>query len=131
MRGKQLVAGALSILSATAVLSTAACSHNPYEMGGQVVPANAIVVHVTNQNFLDMDVYAVSSGLATRIGTVTGSSSRDFVVDASMANQDFRIVASPIGGNGRASTGNIAVSAGQTVDFTIGSVLRNSTVFIR
>jgi hypothetical protein len=131
MRGKQLVVGLISILSAGAVLTTTACSHNAYEAGGEVVPANSIVIHVNNQNFLDMDVYAVASGLATRIGTVTGNSSRDFVVDASMANQDFRVVATPIGGNGRASTGNIAVSAGQTVDFTIGSLLRNSTVFIR
>jgi hypothetical protein len=130
MRGKQLVIGFFSIVSMGAVLSTAACSRSN-ELGGEIAPANAVVVHVSNQNFLDMDVYAVSAGLATRIGTVTGNSSRDFVIDASMTNQDFRIVASPIGGNGRASTGTIAVSAGQTVDFTIGSILRNSTVFVR
>jgi hypothetical protein len=130
MRGKKLIVGFFSIVSMGAILSTAACSRSN-ELGGQIAPANAVVVHVNNQNFLDMDVYAVSASLATRMGTVSGNSSRDFVVDASMTNQDFRVVASPIGGNGRASTGTISVSAGQTVDFTIGSILRNSTVFIR
>jgi hypothetical protein len=130
MRGKQLIIGLFSVVSMGAVLSTAGCSRNN-ELGGEIAPANAVVVHVNNQNFLDMDVYAVSAGLATRIGTVSGNSSRDFVVDAGMTNQDFRIVASPIGGNGRASTGTISVGAGQTVDFTIGSIMRNSTVFIR
>ena len=78
-----------------------------------------------------MDVYAVSAGLATRLGTVTGNSSRNFVLDPTVATPDLRIVATPIGGNGRASTGQVLAAPGQTIDFTIGSVLRNSTVFIR
>jgi hypothetical protein len=130
MRGKQLLIGLFSVVSAGAMLTTTACAHNQYE-AGEVVPSNAVVIHVKNDNFLDMDVYAVSSGLATRLGSVTGSSARDFVVDASMAYSDFRVVATPIGGNGRASTGTINVSAGQTVDFTVGSILKNSTVYIR
>ena len=130
MRGKQLVVGLFSIFATGAVLSTAACSHN-YEAGGQLAPENAIMVQVHNQNFLDMDVYAVSEGLATRLGTVTGNSSRSFVVDPSMATRDFSIVATPIGGMGRASTGMLNVGVGQTVDFTIGVSLRNSTVFIK
>lgn len=130
MRGKQLLVGLFTIFSAGAVLTTTACSHN-YEAGGQLAPENSIALRVNNQNFLDMDVYAVSEGLATRLGSVTGNSSRTFVVDPSLATTDFRIVATPIGGTGRASTGSIMPAAGQTVDFTIGSILRNSTVFIR
>ena len=86
---------------------------------------------VTNQNFLDMDVYAVSDGLATRLGTVNGNNTRNFMLNASLATRDLRIVATPIGGNGRASTGEVLVSPGQTIDFKIGSTLRNSTVSIR
>ena len=130
MRGKQFLIAAFSVFSGVALMSTTACSRTN-TLGGEVAPANAIFVHVNNQNFLDMDVYAVGSGLATRIGTVTGNSARDFVVDASMATTNFSIVATPIGGNGRASSGNIQVGPGQTVDFTIGSIMRNSTVFIR
>jgi len=128
MRRKYLLVG---IIAATSSLSgLAACSHTN-EAGGEVAPSTALGLHVKNENFMDMDVYAVSDGLATRLGTVTGNGSRNFGLDASLANQDFRIVATPIGGNGRASSGSIAVAPGQTIDFTIGSVLRNSRVFIR
>lgn len=128
MRGKRFLIG---LFAATATIPAAsACSHTQ-EAGGEVAPASAIGLHVKNENFLDMDVYAVSDGLATRLGTVSGNGSRNFVLDGSMAVQDFRIVATPIGGNGRASTGSVTVSPGQTIEFTIGSTLRNSTVFIR
>lgn len=118
-----------TLLSALAT-GPIACSHTQ-EAGGEVAPARAIGLRVRNNNFLDMDVYAVSYGLATRLGTVTGNSSRNFVLDASLATQDLQIVATPIGGNGRASTGVVTIAPGQTIDFTIGSVLRNSTVTIR
>jgi len=128
MRGKYFVVGLMAATST--VFGVGACSRTN-EAAGEVAPASAIGLHVKNENFLDMDVYAVSDGLATRLGTVTGNGSRDFMLDASLAAQDLRIVATPIGGNGRASTGLIAVTPGQTIDFTIGSSLRNSTVFIR
>ena len=122
----------IGLFAAAATLSgAAACSHNTYEAGGEVAPANSVGLRVSNQNFLDMDVYAVSQGISTRLGTVTGSSTRTFILPPSYATQDLQIVAAPIGGTGRATTGPIAVSAGQTIDFRVGSVLTNSTVFIR
>jgi hypothetical protein len=131
MMMKRTAVGALSF-TLVASLSTVpvACSR-ANEAAGEVAPARAIGLRVRNDNFLDMDVYVVSDALATRLGTVTGNSSRNFVLDASLATQDLRIVATPIGGNGRASTGLVTVAPGQTIDFTIGSVLRNSTVTIR
>jgi hypothetical protein len=127
MRGKRFLIG-LIVATAT-VPAIGACSH-PNELAGELAPANTVDLHVKNENFLDMDVFAVMDGQATRLGTVTGNGSRNFVVDATLGVRDFRIVATPIGGTGRA-TGSIAAAAGQTIDFTIGSVLRNSTVFIR
>jgi hypothetical protein len=111
-------------------LGAASCSRTG-QAAGEVAPAAAVGLRVKNNNFLDMDVYAVSAGLATRLGTVTGNSSRNFVLDPSLATPDLHIVATPIGGNGRASTGQVLVSPGQTIDFTIGAILQNSTVFIR
>jgi len=43
----------------------------------------------------------------------------------------LRIVATPMGGNGRASSGEVIVSPGQTIEFKIGSILRNSSVSVR
>jgi hypothetical protein len=87
---------------------------------------------VQNQNFDDIDVCAVAGGLATRIGTVTGNSTARFGLSDVLYNMpDFRIVATPIGGNGRASTGPISVSSGQTIQFTIAPVARMSSVMVR
>jgi hypothetical protein len=129
MRAKQLLIG---LFGAGAVLSTGtACAHNSGEAAGDVAPANAIGILVKNNNFLDVDVYAVADGVPTRLGTVTGNSKRSFAIDPSFATQNFGIVATPIGGSGRASTGNVLVSAGQTVEFTVGSTLANSSVVVR
>jgi hypothetical protein len=129
MRGLRLMVGLLAI--GATLGSASACSRNQFEAAGDVAPANMIGVHVQNDNFLDVDVYAVSEGLSTRLGSVTGNSSHMFAIDASLAAQDLRIVATPIGGNGRASTGSINVSPGQTIEFRVGSTLRNSSVVIR
>ncbi|HEY2065157.1 MAG TPA: hypothetical protein VGG84_04310 [Gemmatimonadaceae bacterium] len=114
-----------------ALSGAAACrSASPYDVA-EAQPGNITLV-VRNNNFNDVDVYAVSSGLATRIGTVTGNSSATFTLNPSLVSPtDFRIVATPIGGNGRASTGPINVSQGQTIEFTVGPVLSQSTVSIR
>ena len=128
MRGGRFLIG---LLAMTATLSAASACSRSYQAGGELAPQSAITLHVQNDNFLDMDVYAVSEGLPTRLGTVTGTSSRNFVVDPSLATQDFRIIATPIGGSGRASTGAVLVSPGQTIDFRIGSILSNSSVMIR
>jgi len=128
MRGTRVLIG---LLAASATLSAATACSRPNEAAGELSPATSIGLDVTNQNFLDMDVYVVSEGLATRLGTVSGNGSRHFMLNPSVASQDLRIVATPIGGNGRASSGTIAVGPGQTIDFKIGSSLRNSTVDIR
>jgi hypothetical protein len=129
MRRLRVWAGVFSI--AAGLPMAGACAHTG-QASGDVAPTAAIGLRVRNDNFLDMDVYGVSAGLATRLGTVTGNTTRNFVLDASMADgRDFSVVATPIGGNGRASTGTIAVSPGQTIDFKIGSTLRNSSVIIR
>ena len=128
MRGKQFLIG---LFSAGAVLGSAtACSHTN-ELGGELAPASAIGVSVRNDNFLDVDVYAVSDGVPTRLGTVTGNGRGVFAIDPSFATRDLAIIARPIGGSGLASSGRVLVSAGQTIQFTVGSTLNNSTVVIR
>src|ERR1043166_8853214 len=115
MRGKGLVIGLFSV--GALLTSGSACSRNN-ELGGDISPSEAITLQVRNNNFLDMDVYAVSQGLATRVGTVTGNSARTFVLSSSLSSAtDFRIVATPLRGNGRASTGSVNVAPGQTLEF--------------
>jgi hypothetical protein len=87
---------------------------------------------VQNQNFYDMDLYVVSEGVATRVGDVSGNSTARFRLDPSFfPSAELRIVATPVGGNGRAFSGPLNVGPGQTIVFTIGSVLRQSSATIR
>ena len=98
---------------------------------GAVAAEGAITVRVQNENFADMNVYVVSEGLATRLGTVTGLTSSTFTLDPSFApSSELRIVATPIGGNGRASSGALVVQPGQTIDFRIASILRQSSASV-
>ena len=59
----------IALLVASATVPISACSRTT-QAAGDLAPAASIGLSVTNQNFLDMDVYAVSDGLATRLGTV-------------------------------------------------------------
>lgn len=105
-------------------------SSNAYDIDA-AEPDHATLV-VKNDNFLDVDVYAVSSGLATRVGSVSGLTTKQFALASTLYTaSDFRIVATPIGGNGRASTGALMVHGGQTVEFTIGTRLASSHASIR
>jgi hypothetical protein len=127
MRSKYL---AFAFMVAVAAVPATACSRS-YTEGGEVAPSGALTLHIANDNFLDMDVFAVVDGVSNRIGTVTGSGKHDFTISSAMANRDLRIIATPIGGPGRASTGVLNVSLGQEIDFRIGSVLSQSSVIVR
>jgi hypothetical protein len=120
---------ALALASCLVSAASACRSAGPYDVTQQ---ANTATLVVQNQNFNDVDIYAVAGGLATRIGTVTGNSTARFGLSEPLYTApDFRIVATPIGGNGRASTGPLVVSPGQTIEFTVAPVLRMSSVMLR
>jgi hypothetical protein len=92
----------------------------------------AVGLVVQNQNFYDMDLYIVSEGLSTRIGDVSGNSTARFTLDPSFfPTSELRVIGTPVGGNGRASSGPLTVAPGQTITFTIGAVLRQSSAIVR
>lgn len=119
------------VLAALVLAAAPACrSANPWSTDEQ--QSDAVRLVVRNNNFADMDIWAVGDGLPTRIGTVTGNSSGSFALNSSLYSAtDFRVVATPIGGNGRAGSGPLVVRNGQTIEFTINPQLRLSTAMIR
>lgn len=126
MYAKHVVAGSLLFF-----LAIGGCHHGAFN-NAPAGTQGAVGLVVQNQNFYDMDLYVVSEGLATRIGEVGGNSSAHFTLDPSFfPSSDFRIIATPVGGNGRASSGPLSVGAGQTINFTIAPVLRQSSASIR
>jgi hypothetical protein len=119
------------MLGAAAAMSVAACAHPNQLADEDATPDAPIGVRVQNQNFNDMDVFAVSGGMARRLGMVIGAGTGTFSLDPSYAVRPLYIVATPIGGFGRASTGQLNLAAGDTVEFTVGIRLANSGVLIR
>jgi hypothetical protein len=119
---------ALSLL----LLAASACVHHPQgEEEDQPVKGPPVLVHIRNENFLDMNVFVVVSGVNRRLGTVSGNSTGDFSIDWGLTiGQSITLLAVPIGGRGSASSGSLSIGLGQMIDFTVAPVLRQSTVSV-
>ena len=133
MKGLVAVAALGAALATTQSCASSGTTVSNQAAGVLASNPNSAVLNVTDNNFQDMDVFAVLDGVSSRLGTVTGAGgSRMFVLDpAYLATGRLAIVATPIGGGGRASTGLIMVSRGDEVVFTIQPQLSTSSVFIR
>jgi hypothetical protein len=113
------------------VAALVGCSRNQVDTGEDYRP-DPIPVHVRNENFLDMNVYVVVSGVARRLGMVTGNSAGDFKIGWSVVNgQSIILRAVPIGGSGSVTSQALSVGEGQEIDFKIASTLRQSTAIVR
>jgi hypothetical protein len=113
------------------VAALVGCSRNQVDTGEDYRP-DPIPVHVRNENFLDMNVYVIVSGVARRLGMVTGNSAGDFKIGWSVVNgQSIILRAVPIGGNGSVTSQALSVGEGQEIDFKIASALRQSTAIVR
>lgn len=88
------------------------------------------LIQVTNNNWLDMAVYAVRNGLRMRLGTVNSLNTETFTVPRALMTgaSAFQLVADPIGSSGTFQTQSISVWPGQTVKFQIENQLGISNV---
>ncbi len=117
-----------------ALIVLGACAHNQSaEMDMEDEPDHEpIRVHVRNENFLDMNISVVSSGIARRLGQVTGNGVGDFTIAYSVANgQSIAVRATPIGGSGSYTSPNLSVGGGQMVEVRLAASLRQSTTVVR
>jgi hypothetical protein len=118
-----------------ALMSLTACTSSMERTGsaaGEVAANDAVSVLVMNNNYNDVNVYAVRGGERIRLGTVTGNSSSTLTMDRAIYGvNDVSLVAIPIGGFGAARSGRLSLTAGDTVEFRIMQVLDQSNVFVR
>ncbi|HEU4642313.1 MAG TPA: hypothetical protein VFS44_07635 [Gemmatimonadaceae bacterium] len=126
------------LVLAAAAAGLAACATSPRAVttqsaSGEVAGnAEAVSLVVRNDNFADMDVYAIANGESRRVGMVTGNKTARFRLDPSLyPSGQVSLVAKPVGGRGLASTGPVNVIRGQTVQFTIAPRLEQSSVEVR
>jgi len=126
-----MIAKRVTAITSLLLTFAAGCHHGAFT-NTPVGTQGAVGLVVQNQNFYDMDLYVVSEGVATRVGDVSGNTTARFTLDPSFfPSSELRIIATPVGGNGRASSGPLNVAPGQTIMFTIAPVLRQSSASIR
>lgn len=87
----------------------------------QPAPEHAATVRVENNNWQDVDVYAIRSGQKIRLGMVTSMTSTDFALPASLltGSPNVQLYIHPIGTNGGYLSQSMLVAAGQTIDLRV------------
>jgi hypothetical protein len=121
-------------LAVLALVMLGACTHNQSaEMDQEPeLEREPIHLHVRNENFLDMNIAVISSGVARRLGQVSGNGVGDFNINYNLANgQSIAVRATPIGGNTLYTSPNLSVAGGQMIDLRIASTLRQSSTVVR
>ncbi len=112
-----------------ALVSSACANHNANEQPAPRMPP--IPVHVRNENFLDMNVAAVVTGVSHRLGTVSGNGSANFQIAWNLVqSESFTLMATPIGGAGRFVSPAVNIGQDQEIEMRIGSDVRQSTVVV-
>jgi hypothetical protein len=127
--------------AALAALTAAGCVHEPLAgpataRATSAAPAagtGTARLVVQNQNFADMKVYAARSGsVAARLGMATGLSTTTFAIPPSLFyDGTLELVVRPIGGTSVTGSGQLLVSSGQTITFTIQPLLPASMATVR
>jgi hypothetical protein len=113
------------------LVATAACKSRPQTGPELDARPEPIPVHVKNENFLDMNIAVVVSGVSRRLGNVVGNGSGDFTIDGNLAlGQTLYLTATPIGGRGQATSGGLSIAPGQMIEFIVASTLRQSVATV-
>lgn len=116
-------------------LGTAACASpgrtSSNRLGKPAADASAMV-RVANHNFSDVTVYVVQSGMRSRLGLVTGLTTRRFSLPqgVSLVGGDIRIFADPVGDAQTYLSPPVRLAPGQALDLTLGAILNLSSVSV-
>ena len=95
----------------------------------QAAPPEAAVVRVANDNWQDVDVFAIRDGLRVRLGMMTSQSASDFRLPAYflVGAPTVQLFIHPIGSNGGYTSQSLQIGAGQTVDMHVENNLNLTT----
>ncbi|HET9984537.1 MAG TPA: hypothetical protein VFQ38_13155 [Longimicrobiales bacterium] len=87
----------------------------------QLAPAGDASVTVHNNNWADVDVYAVRNGTRTRLGSVATAASARFLLSGTLLTgaPTLQLLIDPIGSRAGYITQPLLVSPGQRVDLNV------------
>lgn len=119
-----------ALLGAALLLSACASGANRASTRASPPP---ILLTVTNQNWLDVDVFALRGSTRYRLGAVGGNSSATLRIPSSLAARgEVQLMADPIGSNDVYVSDLIPIAPDQGLQLTLAPRMRMSTyaVFI-
>jgi hypothetical protein len=129
--GKRLAIGMLMLS-----LFLPSCSSPRQKLGESARPspmADGFVLTLNNRHWLDINVFVQHDGEASRVTTVTASSSQSLVLPLWLLGESkiVRIIAEPVGEQGSYTTDPLRVDAGQSVELNVESVLSKSNYSVQ
>jgi hypothetical protein len=120
-----------AVLGAALLLSACASGANRASSGLESAPVS---LTVTNQNWLDVDVFVLRGTTRYRLGAVGGNSSATLRIPSNLiARGELQLMADPIGSNDVYVSDVIPVAPDQSLQLTVAPRMRMSTyaVWIR
>jgi len=131
LTGPQIARAGRVLMSVLVLASAAGCVKHSIIPDGE--ESDTITIRISNNNVLDMTVYAVNQSMRVRLGTVTTSSSQRFTVSLRQISPtgELQLLADPIGSRRGMTSETIHVFAGQAVEWVLEADLRQSTLTIR
>jgi len=116
MRARQL-RGALILAIVTPAL---ACARHRQPSSGASIVYHVATARITNNNFLDVNVYAARAGSRQRLGMVTGQNTQVFELPRQLIDaRGLTIFIDVIGSSQSYETELIALAPGQQVDLVV------------
>ncbi len=120
----------LTAIAASVLLSACATAGATYRAPhGANREQDQVQVAVTNNNWMDMDVYALRGSARQFLGTVTSMTSRLFTVPKALnvTNSDLRLMADPIGSPSQYVSDPIIVEPGSRIVWSLENQLTLSS----
>jgi hypothetical protein len=117
-----------TIASMALICAGCASSGPSPKSASSAYPTKTFVV-VTNEHWLDVNVYALRGGVPFRLGTVRGLNSGRLSLPVALieGGGSLRLLVDPIGSDDRYATESIAIRPGQWIDFRVANMLTVSS----
>jgi hypothetical protein len=95
--------------------------------------ADGFELTLNNRHWLDINVFVQHDGEASRVTTVTASSSQSLILPLWLLGESrlVRIIAEPVGEQGSYSTDLLRVDPGQSVELNVESALSRSNYSVQ
>jgi hypothetical protein len=109
-----------SIVFVALLASTMGCARSVQSAGTATAVQEVATARITNNGWLDVNVYASRSGMRLRLGTVTGQRTEVFRIPRSLIDAPgLTILIDPIGSPQSYQTDLIPVGPGQQIDVVV------------